>query len=72
MVRSRIRGWPIVRVNGEWIYADTKTSTVENRPCKKCGQPPTANGHDTCLGTVPGAFSACCGHGAEEGFILRS
>jgi len=72
MVRSRIRGWLIIYVNGEWLYADTKTSTAENRPCKRCGVPSTAKGHDACLGTVQGAISACCGHGAERGFILRS
>jgi len=71
MVRSFIKGWAIVYMNREWVYADTKMSTVKNRPCKRCGVPSTANGHDACLGTVPGAFSACCGHGAEKGFILR-
>jgi len=71
MVRSRKRGWLIIYIKKQWVYANTKTSTVKNRPCKRCGQPCTANGHDACLGKIPNAFSACCGHGVEEGFILR-
>jgi len=71
MVRSFMRGWPIVYIDGDWVYADTKTSTAENRPCKRCGVPSTTKGHDACLGTVQGALWACCGHGVERGFILR-
>ncbi len=31
-------------------------------PCKKCGELPTAEDHDPCLGTLPGVMNACCGH----------
>lgn len=32
--------------------------------CVKCGKGPTKEGHDGCLGTLPGpVMNACCGHG---------
>lgn len=32
--------------------------------CVKCKKAPTKEGHDGCLGTLPGAImNACCGHG---------
>jgi len=36
-------------------------------PCTACGLPPTPEGHDGCLGDIPGAESACCGHGQRFG-----
>jgi hypothetical protein len=39
-------------------------------PCVRCGKMPTEDGHDQCLGTLPGVVAACCGHGVEEGYIL--
>ena len=40
------------------------------RPCPQCGQLPNENGHDPCIGTIPGVVSACCGHGIHDGIIL--
>lgn len=32
--------------------------------CIKCGLGPSPEGHDGCLGTLPGdIMNACCGHG---------
>ena len=31
--------------------------------CVKCGELPTPEGHDACLGELPGLMNACCGHG---------
>lgn len=33
------------------------------RPCGKCDKHKTPEGHDPCLGTLPGVQNACCGHG---------
>jgi len=34
--------------------------------CKKCKKGPTKEGHDGCLGTLPGLImNACCGHGND-------
>ena len=48
-------------------------------PCEFCGRKSTSEGHDPCLGTLPGLMNACCGHGqtAEayiqfmDGFCVR-
>jgi hypothetical protein len=35
-----------------------------NGLCRPCKQPRTPEGHDPCLGHIPGEIlSACCGHG---------
>lgn len=41
-------------------------------PCAHCGRAPTPEGHDACLGALPGVTAACCGHGVVggHGYIL--
>lgn len=34
--------------------------------CAKCKKGPTKEGHDGCLGTLPGVMNACCGHGNDR------
>lgn len=53
----------------QWFYADG-TPFDNNRPCPKCGKLPTPEGYDACLGHIPGAIAACCGHGIEDGIIV--
>lgn len=31
--------------------------------CKHCNLERTPEGHDGCLGALPGVMNACCGHG---------
>ncbi|MGD9157674.1 MAG: hypothetical protein PVG39_04655 [Desulfobacteraceae bacterium] len=51
-------------------YKDgSKVDKYDLRPCPKCGMKRTKEGHDPCLGTLPGVIGACCGHGIEEGYI---
>ncbi len=61
------RGHPTRRGNdGEWYYCDTGEPTVDtwrDRPCGHCGMHFTDEGHDGCLGELPGVMNACCGHG---------
>jgi len=52
-----------------WFYADDQTPISQERPCMQCRKMPTPEGHDPCLGHIPGAIGACCGHGVEDGFI---
>ncbi len=62
------RGHPIVQVAPDtWVYSDTRELVAKNpnRKCGHCGLPNRSDGHDACLGTVPGAMNACCGHGNE-------
>lgn len=35
-------------------------------PCKACGDKPTIEGHDACIGTLPNIMNACCGHGGRN------
>ena len=58
----------------EWVYGDTLISTKRSvhRPCAKCGKFPTEEGHDACLGYIPGATYACCGHGVKSKYIMYS
>jgi len=64
---TKLRGHLIhLNSKNEWVYTDTGEPTKDNwrdRPCGKCGHMPTAEGHDPCLGTLPGVINACCGHG---------
>ena len=58
---------------GQWIYTDTRQAvalTHMQRPCGNCGKHATPEGHDACLGTLPGVMNACCGHGeAAQAYI---
>ena len=37
--------------------------------CPKCGLARTPEGHDPCMSQIPGAVSACCGHGLEPPYV---
>lgn len=71
---SHLRGHPIEHNGKEWVYADTKESTVEThaeRACGHCGQHATPEGHDACLGTLPWTMNACCGHGHNKDAYIQ-
>lgn len=66
---SHSRGWSIEHDGDKWVYCDTKNPCFvesDTRPCKRCGEKPTAEGHDACIGHVDGAASVCCGHGVMQ------
>ena len=71
--RAFIRGHPVV-YHSEWEYGDG-VPISEDRACTRCRRMPV-NGHDACLGEIPGVTSvtsvtsACCWHGKEPGFII--
>lgn len=76
--RSHWRGYPMEWVDdygeqGAWLYSDTKTpvSLEPNRGCGSCGLPSTEEGHDGCLGTLPGVRNACCGHGTPSNAYIQ-
>jgi hypothetical protein len=56
-----------IEIEGErFVYCDTREPVPQNwetRPCGHCGEMATKEGHDACLGTLPGVRNACCGHG---------
>lgn len=60
----------IINENGERVFADNGVSVgVGYRPCAKCSEYPTEEGHDACLGTLGNVINACCGHGRNKGYI---
>lgn len=49
------------------LWTPELASGGQKYPCAKCGLPPTDDGHDGCLGTLPGPImNACCGHGSDQ------
>jgi hypothetical protein len=66
MITSYSRGHEIYFKNNKWLYLDNDESAENERPCKRCGRMPTAEGYDACLGHIKGAISACCGHGITD------
>ena len=73
MVTAYLRGHKAYYDGQSWKYRDTgepvNRAGQEDRPCARCGRPPTPEGYDACLGEIKGAVAACCGHGVEEGYI---
>ena len=64
---SYLRGHLIECIDGVFYYVNDGTPTVgSDRPCGKCGQDRTPEGYDACLGYIPGAMNACCGHGDDR------
>ena len=58
-----------MRYEGEaWRYVGTGllVSDDPEPACGHCGESSTPEGHDGCLGTLPGVANACCGHGADD------
>lgn len=76
--KCHLRGHPIEwdALRQIWIYCDTREPTIEawrERACGHCGEHSTPEGHDACLGTLPGVTNACCGHGhASEAYVQHS
>jgi hypothetical protein len=68
--KSHLRGHEIEWRNGRWQYSDIGDVANYDRPCARCGKMPTPEGYDACLGFIPGAKYACCGHGINEPFSL--
>lgn len=73
MNTSMFRGHQIELRNDQYVFSDTGelvSETWESRPCGYCNEFNTAEGHDACLGTLPGVINACCGHGSvREAYV---
>lgn len=60
-------------------FAGSMASRFGDRPCVSCKREAASDGHDPCLGRIPGAKAACCGHGGtvqpyimwEDGSVQR-
>ncbi len=74
MPSGHLRGHKIEWNENSWMFSDTREPTVEtweDRPCGNCGRHETPEGHDACLGTLPGVMNACCGHGDHQGAYVQ-
>lgn len=67
--RAHHRGHIIEWTGAAWTYADG-APLDPLKPCVQCGQCPTPEGYDACLGYIQGASSVCCGHGVENPILL--
>lgn len=45
------------------LYTPELTGSGQFGICSHCNLPPSPEGHDGCLGTLPDIMNACCGHG---------
>lgn len=69
---SFLRGHNIYFDESIWRYIDNNEPTVNNaRPCGHCKKDDTKEGHDGCLGMLPGVMNACCGHGIDDGAFVQ-
>ena len=65
-VTGKRRGHPVWYMDTGWVYVDTGSAVSgDERACGHCGRENTPEGHDPCLGMLPGVANACCGHGEE-------
>ncbi len=70
-VHAYFRGHAAHCHRGQWYYDDNGQPVNDDRPCPRCGKSPTPEGYDACRGYIPGAYSACCGHGKERGYVVE-
>ncbi len=64
-------GHPVVYEDEEWRWMDSRESvTAAPRACVLCKVAPGPDGHDPCLGEIPGMTAACCGHGLQAGWTV--
>ena len=70
-VTTLFRGHEVELIGQRWWYRDTGESANIERPCIRCGRPPTPDGYDACQGHVLGAISVCCRHGVEDGYVMK-
>ncbi len=66
----KFRGNPTEKgTDGYYVYTGTNELVSENwktKPCGRCGEGFTKEGHDPCIGTLPNVMNACCGHGYDR------
>lgn len=54
-------------MHGKTYYGPEHAGSGQYGICGKCKKGPTPEGHDGCLGTLPGLIiNACCGHGNDS------
>ena len=74
MIISHERGHETYWDGTVWRYLDNDDLCEEwggyARACIGCGEMPTPEGYDACLGRIEGMVSVCCGHGVHEPYSV--
>lgn len=68
---AQTRGHRIYFDGKDWRYSDDDSLAIQPRACNRCGRFPTRQGFDSCLGEIQNVTAACCGHGIENGFVIK-
>ena len=70
---SYSHGHKIYSKGVNWYYLDTDElhDNKKPRPCPRCGNYPTKEGYDACVGHIDGMKSVCCGHGVHERILME-
>ena len=57
-----------------YLYTPDMAGSGQRGICAHCRLPPTPEGHDGCLGTLPPevVMNACCGHGRDSQAYVQS
>lgn len=71
MIMAHMRGHEIYLDGNDWRYKDNNEICIDQRPCKHCGEDPTPEGYDACLGYIKDVAHACCGHGIRAGYLIK-
>lgn len=72
---SYLKGYVIHydHTNRMYVWCDDGTTVKDNpRVCRRCNNRSTPEGYDSCLGYISGVKSACCGHGIEPSYVMRT
>jgi hypothetical protein len=60
----------VIEKDGEYYTLLDTVGDNNYRACPRCGEMPTKEGHDACLGHIPDVRYACCGHGIDKPYII--
>ncbi len=53
------------------VFHRARVGVVSKRRCTACFITERPDGHDPCLGELPGVMNACCGHGDDSGAYVQ-
>ena len=73
MTTSHVRGNKVYWDGDCWRYFDgnERLTPGNHRKCPRCGNLPTKEGYDHCMGEIKGAVHACCGHGVSKRYVIK-
>jgi len=67
--RGYLRGNVVEWDGNQWLTLTGKPAEDAILYCPTCDIAHLSEDNDACLGRIPGANSACCGHGRHVGYV---